>query len=312
MSRSRKVLAPVLLLALAVPLAGCGKKAAAPVAAKVAPKGPPPPQGVMVYTSQGKLWRMARGAAPEALTDRPVWFPSINGDTTQVAYWEDEGGEMALVVMNLISRIPTTIGRWRTLGPLGRSMNLHNAPCWIPGRDALVFADGRQIWQVEADGSNLQTIHEPGSGETYSVTISPDGAKIAYVSVTEKDQNLWVFSLASRQAEAITEYTSRDGQVGSPSWSPGNKSIVYSLYKAEESNLWRIAPEGGSPTQVTREGRAATPAWDLSGRKLVVSSPGADAMLWQIHLINAEDGKYLEQLTSSPGGAYSPSIAGTW
>lgn len=312
MFRNRTVAACLAVAALSVPLAGCGKKAPPPVAAKPAPKGPPPAQGVMVYTSQGKLWRMAHGAAPEALTDRPVWFPAINPETTQAAYWEDEGGEMALVVMNLISRSTTLIGRWRTLGPAGRSMNLRNAPCWIPGRDALMFADGRQIWQVEADGSNLQTIHEPETGETYSVAVSPDGTKVAYVSVTEKDQNLWVFSLSSRQATALTEYTNRDGQVGSPAWSPTNKSIVYSLYKAEETNLWRISPDGGSPTQLTREGRAATPAWAPSGAKLVVGSAAVDAMVWQLHLINAEDGKYLEQLTSSPGGAYSPSIAGSW
>lgn len=312
MFRNRLASAFLAVVALGAMAAGCGKKPPPPPAAKPVAKGPPPPQGVMVYTSQGKLWRMVRGTAPEALTDRPVWFPAINAETTQAAYWEDNGGEMALVVMNLISRATVTIGRWRTLGPLGRSMNLRNAPCWIPGRDALMFADGRQIWQVEADGSNLQTIHEHDAGAPYSVATSPDGTKVAYVSVSEKEQNLWVFSLASRQAAAVTEYTNRDGAVGAPTWSPANSFIVYSLYKAEESNLWRIPPEGGSPTQLTREGRAATPVWDPAGKKLAIGSPSVDGLVWQLHLINATDGKFLEQLTSAPGGAYAPSIAGTW
>src|SRR5687767_13997124 len=139
MSRNRAgfVVAAALGL-MALGAAGCGKKPAPPPPSKPVARGPAPLPGVMVFTSQGKLWRMSRGAAPEALSDRPVWFPAINAETTQAAYWEDDGGEMALVVMNLISRTSVTIGRWRTLGALGRSMNLRNAPCWIPGRDALI------------------------------------------------------------------------------------------------------------------------------------------------------------------------------
>ncbi len=315
MFRNRAALPATGLLALAalgLLTAGCGKKPAPPPPPKPVAQGPAAVPGVMVYTSQGKLWRMSRGATPEALSDRPVWFPAINAETTQAAYWEDDGGEMALVVMNLISRTTVTVGRWRTLGALGRSMNLHNAPSWLPGRDALVFADGRQIWQVEADGSNLQTLYEHTDGECYSVTVSPDGSKLGFISVSEKEQNLWVFSQATKLAAAVTEYTHRDGQVGSPSWSPRNDFIVFTLYKAEETNLWRIPPEGGSALQVTREGRAGTPSWDITGKKIVVSSATVNPLVRQIHLISADDGKYLEQLTNNPAGAYAPAIAGSW
>jgi dipeptidyl aminopeptidase/acylaminoacyl peptidase len=300
-------------LAVAVPgLQGCGKKAPPPVAQKVEKKGPPLPPGLLVYACGGSIWKLPKGQPAEKLVGGSVWFPALKGDETLVAYWEDLGDRMAMNILNLSTKAVTRVGTWNTLGALGRNLNLRNAPVWLDAKNVLLFADGRQIWQVEADGTNLQTIYEHADGGCYSVSPSPDGTRIAFVSVREKDQNLWTYSTLTHKAQPVTEYTNRDGAVGAPAWSPRGDPIVFVLYKSEEANLWRVLSEGGVSMQITREGRTNSPSWDPTGAKLAASSGTQNPMLWHIHLISATDGKFLEQLTNTSPGGFSPSIAGAW
>jgi len=315
MCRNRALLAGVAVAVAAACLTsttGCGKKGPPPAKVKVEKKGPPLPPGLLVYASGGAIWKMAKGEAPQRLVSGDVWFPALKGDETLVAYWEDLGDRMALNILNLETKAVTRVGAWHTLGALGRNLNLRNAPIWLDAKNVLLFADGRQIWQVEADGTNLQTIYEHPGGGCYSVSPSPDGARIAFVSVSEKDQNLWTFSTLSHKAGPVTEYTYRDGCVGAPAWSPKGDPIVFVLYKSEEANLWRVLAEGGISMQITKEGRTNSPAWDPTGMLIAASSGTQNPLFWQVHLINGEDGKFVEQLTTSSPGGFSPSIAGAW
>lgn len=300
------------LAALGLPMAGCGKKAPPPPPPKAEKKGPPLPPGVLVYTSGGAIWKLGKGESPQKLVADNVWFPAIKDDETLVAYWEDNGDGMSMCILNLASKAVAKVGAWQTLGPLGRNLNLRNAPVWLAGKDVLMFADGRQIWQVNSDGTDLQTVHEHREGGCYSVSPSPDGTKIAFINVDDQGQNLWTYSTLSHKAQPVTEYTYREGMVGAPAWSPKGEPIVFVLYKAEESNLWRILSEGGISMQITREGRTNSPVWDPTGKKLAASSGTQNPLHWQVHLINAEDGKFLEQLTSASPGGFAPSIAGAW
>ncbi|MEK7766256.1 MAG: hypothetical protein AAB368_08460 [bacterium] len=297
---------------LIVMVAGCkGKEAPKPVFKPQvqAVAGPP---GLLVYASQGRVYRLRKGEAPEQLAAGPAWFPVLNADGSLLAYWEDRGETMRLVVMNIVSRATTTIGEWSSLGALGRSLNLRNAPCWDSKRDRVYFADGRQIWEADADGGNLATVYEHARGGCYSVTVSPESDRFAFVSVTEKDQNLWTYSTRSKKALALTDYTLQDGATGAPAWGPVGGKLAYVLYKAEESNLWMIPADGGQAVVLTKEGRTNAPAWESTGKLLAVSSGAQNAYAWQIALVKAEDGRFLQQLTNAPAGACSPSLNGAW
>jgi Tol biopolymer transport system component len=302
------------LLAAAMLLPGCRGKEKPKEKMREVIAGPVAPPGVLVYMSRGKIWKVRKGEAAEALATKTAWFPAINRDGTMMAYWEDEGDSMSLHMMNLISRIDTRIGQWRTLGSGGRNLNLRNAPCWHPKKDAVLFADGTQIWQVNSDGTDLTTVYEHDQGGCYSVTVSPDGIRLGFVGVTETDQNLWIYSTMTKQAQPLTDYTARDGMVGSPAWSPVSQSnrIVFVLYKAEEANLLVLGTDGGAAQVLTREGRTNSPHWDPAGTRLVVSSGTQNPSSWQISLLNPEDGRFLEQLTAIPAGAFAPSLAGNW
>jgi len=311
--RAKPLAAGVLVLGiLAGWLGGCRSKEAPKAVVQQAQRGPTLPPGVLLYTSQGKLWEFRRGEPPQAIATGAVWFPAINADGTLAAYWEDAGSQMVLMILNLVSHASVRVGEWNSLGALGRNLNLRNAPAWVPGRDALRFADGRQIWEVEADGTNLQTVYEQQEAGCFAVTNSPDGKHIAFVLATEHDQNLWEYSLDTHKAQPLTDYTAKDGSVGAPAWSPKGERIVYVLYKAEEANLWGIPAEGGTPTSITKEGRTNAPSWDPTGKRMAVSSGTQNPFTWQIALVNGDDGKFVEQLTSVTAGAAAPAITGQW
>ena len=313
MFRERGRFGRLLVTVFAVVLAGCRSKEAPKAAPKMEKKGPALPTGTLLYTTQGGLWKLTRGASPERVLEHGTyWFPAINADVNQGACWVDLGGEMALEIVNLVSHVTVRAGQWGTLGALGRNLNLRNAPVWIPGRDVVVFADGRQIWQVDADGGNLQTIYEHPDGGCYSVTLSPDGDRLAFVGVTDKEQNLWSYSLKTKRATPITDYTNQMGAVGAPAWSPKGDRIIFVLYKGEEANLYTVPAEGGTPNKLTKEGRTNAPAWDPTGRKLAVSSGTQNPLVWQIALVDPDTCKFLEQLTTAPAGAFAPSIEGAW
>jgi WD40 repeat protein len=311
--RADRRIACALSLAAGVALfAGCRAKEAPKAVVQQEKHGPALPTGVLLYTSQGRLWQFKRGEPPEAVATGNVWFPSVNREGNLAAYWDDGGAQMALNVLNLVSHTVVRIGAWNSLGSLGRNLNLRNAADWIIGREALRFADGRQIWEVEADGTNLSTLYEHPDGACYAVSNSPDGHRVAFVSATEHDQNLWVYSLETHKAVALTDYTQRDGSVGAPAWSPKGDRIVYVLYKAEEANLWSIPAEGGTPTAMTKEGRTNAPSWDPTGRRLAVSTGTQNPFNWQIALVNGDDGKFIEQLTNVTAGAAAPALSGQW
>jgi len=305
--------AAVLAIVLAFLFAwGCKSKEVPKPAVKAPEKVLGIPVGTLAYTSEGGLWVLRKGGKPEVVHEGAIWFPSVSPDCTRVAFWEDSGATMSLQVINLISRQVTKLGQWESLGSLGRNLNLRNAPCWSAASDRIWFADGSQIWEVAPDGSNLQTVYEHREGGCYSVTTSPDAKSVAFIGVGEKDQNLWVYSTLTHEAKQVTDFPQKDGMVGAPAWSPDTFKVAYVLYKAEDSNIWTVPPAGGQAIALTTGGKTNSPCWDFTGKRLVVGSGMQNPYAWQVALVNFEDGKFLEQMTTAARGASSPSLAGDW
>ncbi len=305
-----------ILIGMVIVSAGCKGKAPLPPPPIMEKKKSGLPLGTVVYQSDGGLWLLRKGGKPEMIVGGPAWFPSISPDCSLVAYWLDLGPAMALMIYNPISFRSAKIGEWRTMGPFGRNLNLRNSPCWSASSDRIYFADGNQIWEVAPDGQDLQTVYEHTGGQCYGPSISPDGNGLAFIGITENDQNLWVYSRQTHSASQITSYRTRDGAVGSPAWCPAvgkgiKEKIAFVLYKSEEANIWTIPPTGGDAIPLTKEGRTNSPWWEPMGRRLAVSTGTQNPYRWQIAFIVFEDGKF-EELTFAPQGAFSPSVAGEW
>lgn len=294
-------------------LQGCKKKEAPKKREVVVQKKVDVKPGMLAYSAQGRIWLLEKGGQPRVFSDSISWFPTINRKGTHLAYWEDRGDYMELCVSNLASKQKVVIWRWQDPPALARNLNLHNAPCWTEEDDNLLFADGRQIWQCRADGSNLQTIYEHAEGRCFSVAAESKGEQMVFVGISpDGAQNLWHYSMLSRECMPLTALTGMEGAIGSPAWSPKNSRVAYVVYRGDQANIWMISITGLQSTVLTKDGRSNSPAWDDNGEKIAISSGSQDPYRWQIRLISAADGKELERLTDSPVGAFSPSICASW
>lgn len=161
------------------------------------------------------------------------------------------------------------------------------------------LAPGSREVQVTSDG---QMNVEP--------SWSPDGSRIAFCS--QKRGGIWIVPAFGGVARRVTEFGSR------PRWSPDGTGIVFqsdtltdlgpnAFGATAPSTLWLVAPDGGAPRQLTREGDPpgghGSPAWSPDGRRVVFANYGAGpTSLWSVAVADGQ----ITQLTESPLLAFDP------
>jgi Tol biopolymer transport system component len=150
----------------------------------------------------------------------------------------------------------------------------------------VVGADGagegvlsRAAWIAEA---------EHGSGPAWS----PDGRRIAFLSVRHGNQDVYVLDLGSGQAHRVTRDPADEHE---PAWSPDGRKIAFASPSGYSYDLYVVSADGSGERRLTHDLRAAQyPAWSPDGRKIVFSDFGNG-----IYVINA-DGSGQRRL--GPGG----------
>ena len=129
------------------------------------------------------------------------------------------------------------------------------------------------IWVSDSDGSHprlLLTDEFAGSPQW-----SPDGTNIAYDTRT---LGIGVIGLDGGKQRMLTE---GPASAARPAWSSDGRWIYFRSDRSGAMQIWRIAAEGGTPTQITRDG-----AWeaieDLDGKLLYFVRDRSSAGLWSI------------------------------
>ncbi len=149
--------------------------------------------------------------------------------------------------------------------------------------------DSRNLWTVNADGSNPRQItHEPAGVLEY--TTAPDGARIAYtVPEQQRATSLWAINLDGTGRTRLSP--AADPSIyASPAWSPAGDVIVYTLRSVVPtagggtisssgasqpvtigtSKLWAVAPDGRSLGRIYGRGDEVgfDPVWSPDGARL--------------------------------------------
>ncbi len=102
-------------------------------------------------------------------------------------------------------------------------------------------------------------------GIVSSIAVSPDGETIAYTEMRweppqdKRNTDLWVINAATKQPNRLTFDKANEGSI---QWSPDGKYIYYKANHKRagekmppydgKGQVWRISPQGGEPTAVTR------------------------------------------------------------
>ncbi|MEO5588080.1 MAG: hypothetical protein ABIS03_00740, partial [Gemmatimonadaceae bacterium] len=124
--------------------------------------------------------------------------------------------------------------------------------------------DGKQIDYVIERGGGVQDlavmpvaggpsrILVSGGGTVQMPQWSPDGKQIVYLSDRGGSQNVWIVDAAGGAPRQLTTWPSSESMVR---WSgDGTKVYFQSDHDTKMGDAWAVAPAGGAPTRITRNG----------------------------------------------------------
>jgi Tol biopolymer transport system component len=247
------------------------------------------------FTPDGRRLLFARGReAGRRLQPSDVFGQYSGSDVWAV---DLESGEEVLLVENASSP---------HAAPDGKRIVVEAA--WVgPSRIWIVDAQGRNPLQVTTDTSEAITHLRP--------RFSPDGERIAFVSVERTQFDIRIVELASKQVVEITDDAFLDLD---PAWGPAGRELYFSSHRSGGLNIWRVplgadATAAGDPQQLTTgAGQDVEIAVAPDGRRLAFTTLRQNASLWRLPvdpLTGAASGPPQEVVATTredSRGAWSP------
>jgi TolB protein len=215
----------------------------------------------------------------------PAWSP----DGTQVAVVTHWAGNAGILAMQ-----PDGSGAHMLTGDGG-----DRDPSWSPDGSKLVFANGSNLYVVNADGSErVQLTFDTDQRWDVHPSWSPDGTRIAYqASLPTGDTQIIVDDLATGTEVPITGATTFST---SPAWSPDGSLIVFSSSRDGAESIYLMNPDGSGVTRLTSAATSdESPAWSPDGSQIAFSR---NSQIWVI----GRDGSNPHQLTTTGNGSWDP------
>ena len=231
------------------------------------------PDGRLVVSIDGDLYlQAAGGGAWSRLTTGPAWDrePVWARDGASIVFSSDRGGGFDL--WRLAVSTPGSSG--------GQPERLTTSP--EPDAEPSIAADGRivfvrgrgdaaRLWSRARDGAEQRLTR--GQVAERSPAVSPDGARVAYVAVTETGRRLRVRAFTGDSARAADSVVVTDRDAEHPSWSPNGDRLAFTTGGARPGVF--VTPTDGRYTNLVSS-RHAAPAWAPDGRTIALAELGAD------------------------------------
>ena len=148
-----------------------------------------------------------------------------------------------------------------------------------------------QLVVADADGADPQTIvstDEP----LLSPRWSPDGTRLAYVSLEQRKPVVYVQNLATGARAPIAAFR---GSNSAPAWSPDGRTLAVTLTRDGGSQLFLMNADGTGLRRIMTSPGADTEAWFMpDGRSLLFTSDrGGSPQIYRVGI----DGGGVERLT---------------
>jgi len=142
--------------------------------------------------------------------------------------------------------------------------------------------DFESIFVVPSEGGKPKKAHEnyrDSRAVNYRISLSPDGRNLAFSSVENNEQYIYIKQVDGGLTKRLTEIQARE-----PVISPDGKWIAYVDDKnlgVNGGNLWIIPATGGVPRLVASAGNASSPTWSPNGKQFVFGgNKGGSTEFW--------------------------------
>lgn len=275
----------------------------------------PAPAGKIVFESErdgkGEIYVMnSDGSDPVNLTHDPAWdgLPSWSPDGQRIAFTSDRSGNPEVWAMD------SDGGNLAQLTKEELAASL--APAWSPAGDQIAFASDRtyrvalegavlevpnntKIWVMGADGTHPVRRSEE-LGLDFYPSWSPDGEKIAFMSVRDGNGEIYVVNAEGFEVN-LTNHPAEDWN---PAWSPDGQKILFMSDRDGNREIYAMNADGSEPVNLTNHpANEGDPAWSPDSTKIVfISDRDGNA---EIYVMNA-DGSNLQRLTDDPADDIHP------
>lgn len=246
------------LLVQATPPAQAGADARNPAYAR---------DGRLAVSVQGDLWIVSPRGEWTQLTSGPAWDrePAWTPDGSAIVFSSDRSGNFDLWRVTVGSTGVAADPQRITSSPLfeGQPAVAHD------GR--IVFVRGRladaSIWVRQPNGTEARLTH--GTDAEEWPAISPDGRRIAYVSLGEDTRRLLVRDLDGDSATTVLS----DARLEHPAWSAAGDRITWTTSGARGAVY--VSPLDGRYSNFVSAHHAES-AWSPDGKTIMLAEIPAD------------------------------------
>lgn len=254
--------------------------------------------GPQIGSADGEIYTVTPdGKRLKRLTDNAYdeFGPAFSSDGKRIAFSRQRFKDYDVHTMNTLGTGSKNITR--TTKPYNEGF-----AAWSPDGTKVVFEVGRDLYVIDADGTNSRQLTAPEFNGDGQPSWSPDGTKILFSrSIGYGVAALYVMNADGTDQRLLSAPARVDTPCvkGGGAWSPDGTKIVfvYQCRATEEYGIYTINADGSGQKRLSTGMYDIRPRWSPDGQKVVFVRPNEG--FYDLFVMRA-DGINVRNITNTP------------